>query len=72
MKPIVVEVEIWARSNPILDLADVIFIKQFKIGNFKIPLPDIISSLSSESVKVEYPHCEYVGFEVLGYSLESE
>lgn len=72
MKPIMVEVEIWARSNPILDLADFSFIKQFRISNFKIPLPDIISSLSSEAVEVEYPNCEYVGFEVIGYSLESK
>jgi hypothetical protein len=68
MKPIVVEVEIWAISDPELEKADVIFVKQFEISNFKIPLPDIISKLSSESVEKEYPGHEYVGYEVISYS----
>lgn len=68
MKEIVANVEIWASSDPDLNEADICFIKQFKIGNFKIPLPDIISSLSSEAVKMEHPNCEYVGYEVLSYS----
>jgi len=68
MKEIVATVEIWASSDPDLDEADVIFVRQFTVGNFKIPLQDIISKLSSESVEKEYPAHEYVGYEVISYS----
>ena len=68
MKEIVVTVEIWACSDPDLDEADVTLVRQFTVGNFKIPLPDIISKLSSESVEKEYPGHEYVGYEVISYS----
>lgn len=67
MEEIVVTVEIWASSDPGLDDADVIFVRQFTVVNFKIPLPDIISKLSSESVEKEYPGHEYVGHKVLRY-----
>lgn len=72
MKEIVVTVEIWASSDPGLDDADVIFAREFKIGNFKIPLPDIISKLCFETVEREYLGHEFVGYKVLGYSQESE
>lgn len=67
MKPIMVEVEIWAISDPELEEADVIFVKQFRISNFKIPRQDLISHLSSEAVKSEYPDYKYVGHKVLRY-----
>lgn len=72
MKEVLVTVEIRACSDLTLDEADVIFVRQFKIGNFKIPLPDIISNLCFESVKKEYPGHEFVDYEVLSYSQEAE
>lgn len=68
MKEILVTVEIGACSDPTLDDADIIFVREFKIGNFKIPLPDIISDLCFEAVEKEYPGHEFVDYEVLSYS----
>lgn len=69
MKPILVHVQIYAVSEPQLDEADVVFVKQFEIENFKIPLPDVIYELCCDATEVEHPNCEYVDFEVLDYSL---
>jgi len=72
MKNIIVNVKIWAVSDPDLDEADISFMKQFKIGNWKVPLPDILYELSLSALEAEYPHCEFVDFEVIDYSAEPE
>ena len=68
MKGLLVTVEIWAVSNTDFDEADVIFIKQFKVKNFKIQLSDFIANLSRDCVKSEYPNCKYIGHKILRYS----
>ena len=58
MSKVIVDVEIYALSNPDLDEADVVINHQFEIGYFKIPLPDILSELSYKLIQEEYPHLE--------------
>jgi hypothetical protein len=65
MNKVTVDVEIYALSNPDLDEADVVINHQFEIGYFKIPLPDILSELSFNLIKEEYPHLEYVCYEII-------
>ena len=65
MKEVVISVQVWALSDPELDEADVIFTRDFKIGNFKVPLPDILDSLCSDVVDREYPDHKYVGYQMM-------
>jgi hypothetical protein len=40
----------------------------YSIGNWKIPLDDIISECVAHTCR-KYPHLDYVAFEVINYSM---
>jgi len=67
MKEINAVVEIWASSDPDFVEADTIFVRQFEILDFKIPLPDIIDQLSFDIIEKEYPGFKYLKCKVLSY-----
>ena len=43
-------------------------IREFEVGYWKVPLPDIIGELAMNVVTEEFPDYEYVDYEVVKYS----
>jgi len=67
MKNIIAHVKIYLASSEALDEADIEAVTSFEIGNFKMPLPDIISILCHKFCEENFPKCQFVDFEVISY-----